>query len=151
MVDGQAELNGSDRQTAIATIARAARRPRAAMTLERRVEAQGQPQQATWRVTIDTGALAGRLPATQLFVAVTEDGLASSVSRGENAGHRLRHVAVVRSLRAIGTVSFDPSGRAEQDVTLELDREWNPEQHAASVAWIAEGPNSPVLGVAAQL
>jgi hypothetical protein len=35
-------------------------------------------------------------------MAVTEDGLHSSVSLGENAGHVLHHVATLRSLRKIG-------------------------------------------------
>jgi hypothetical protein len=38
----------------------------------------------------------------EVWLAVTEDGLHSSVSLGENAGHVLHHVATLRSLHKIG-------------------------------------------------
>ena len=84
---------------------------------------------------------------TYLFVAVTEDGLASSVARGENAGKTLRHVGVVRALRPLGRVWLDQDGRANQDVTLDLDPSWRVDRLHV-VAWLADGPNGRVLGSA---
>lgn len=50
----------------------------------------------------------GNLPtgtgAAEVLLALTETGLASQVGRGENAGHLLRHAAVVRELRTLDTV-----------------------------------------------
>ncbi len=60
----------------------------------------------------------GHLPASALndpaevYLAVTEDSLRSSVGGGENAGRHLSHSAVVRELIPIGTVTggvFDAS------------------------------------------
>jgi hypothetical protein len=129
----------------LAAIARSAKQPRAAVSLERLTAATTSPRQASWRVAIDASALTQRPPATHLFVAITEDGLASSVARGENAGRTLRHVAVVRSLRTLGRVWLDQAGRATQDFTIELETSWQPERLQV-VAWVADGPAGHVLG-----
>jgi hypothetical protein len=51
-----------------------------------------------------------------LYVALADNRNESQVARGENAGRDLAHVAVVRSLTQIGTISLDnPFAR---DVTV---------------------------------
>ncbi len=57
---------------------------------------------------------------TRTFLAVTEDNLVTSVARGENAGHVLRHIGVVRTLREIGPLSL---GRPA-NTTLAIDPAW---------------------------
>jgi len=49
--------------------------------------------------------------SAEVLLAITESGLRSSVSRGENAGRRLSHTAVVRKLMALGSV--DSQGGAQ--------------------------------------
>lgn len=57
-----------------------------------------------------------------LYLALTESGLSSSVSRGENRGRRLAHEHVVRSL--IGPLSLSAGGlQIERD--LALGSNWN--------------------------
>ncbi len=38
----------------------------------------------------------------EVMLAITENDLHSQVSRGENAGRTLRHIAVVRQLKVLG-------------------------------------------------
>ncbi len=60
----------------------------------------------------DSGALvvtyeaSGPMPAgkVQLYAALADDMDSSTVARGENAGHVLRHVSVVRSLVSLGSL-----------------------------------------------
>ena len=56
----------------------------------------------------------------RVFVAVTEDGLVSEVKAGENAGKRLVHDHVVRTLR---DVAVDDAGDAAGTVTLPVPAE----------------------------
>ncbi len=147
VIDGETQFVGSDRREALATIARAGARPRAALELEGIADPQAPPLKSAWRIAIDAGSLRQRPATPHLFVAVTEDDLASSVSRGENAGRTLRHVGVVRSLRPLGRVWFDQSGRVTKEVTIDLDRAWRTDQLHV-VAWIADGPTGRVLGSA---
>jgi hypothetical protein len=147
VVDGSAQVVGSDRREALATIARAAKVARAAVKIETADGAAAAPLRAAWRVTVDAAPLVKRPPLTYLFVAVTEDGLQSSVAHGENAGKTLHHTGVVRTLRPLGRVWLDQRGQASQDVTVDLDRAWQ-RDHLHLVAWIADGPTGRVLGSA---
>jgi hypothetical protein len=45
--------------------------------------------------------------AAQVILVLTEDGLSSSVTRGENAGRQLPHTAVVREFQVLGII--DPA------------------------------------------
>jgi hypothetical protein len=145
VIDGESQVVGSDRRGALQAIERAARRPRASVVLEQIDDAQAPPRRSSWRVSLDAHSLAPRPPATYLFVAVTEDGLASSVSRGENTGRTLRHVAVVRRLRALGRAWLDERGTVTQEVTIDLDPAWRRDRLHV-VAWAAAAPNGQVLG-----
>jgi hypothetical protein len=145
VVDGEAQLVGSDRREALAAIGRAAKRPRASVEMARINDPQAPPRKAAWKVAIDASSLVQRPALTYLFVAVTEDGLASSVARGENAGRTLRHVGVVRALRPLGRLWLDEDGKATRDVTLDLDPSWQVDRLHV-VAWLADGPNGRVVG-----
>lgn len=104
VVDGRTEFVGSDERAARSAISDAAREPKAFVRLV--------PDGAgAARVTV-AGASAG----AGVFLAVVEDGLSSDVTRGENAGKRLPHVAVARDLRAIGHV--DARGRFDEEVSV---------------------------------
>jgi hypothetical protein len=58
---------------------------------------------------------------TALYVALTESGLVSKVTAGENAGALLQHDHVVRALH--GGVAVDANGDAAAQLTLPLPRE----------------------------
>ncbi|HYW48610.1 MAG TPA: DUF1223 domain-containing protein [Bryobacteraceae bacterium] len=91
VVDGEKEFNGSDGGRASEAIAAAARRKKADIRLSR--------TDAGLQVDVDAA------PASaDLYLALAEDSATSQVSAGENSGRRLHHVAIVRSLRKIGSV-----------------------------------------------
>ncbi len=100
VVDGKAQLVGSDDDAARAAIARAARLPKAQVTLA---------ETAPGRLSVSVGHLpasAASDPA-EVYLAVTEDNLSSAVGGGENAGRHLSHSAVVRALVPIGAITAD--------------------------------------------
>ena len=105
IVDGKAQLVGSDGDAAEAAIRRAARLPHAQVSVS---QAEG------GRVAVHVGHLpaSAQNDPAEVYLAVTEDSLSSSVGGGENAGRHLSHSAVVRELIPIGTVTggvFDAS------------------------------------------
>jgi hypothetical protein len=70
---------------------------------------------------------------SNVYLAVTETGLSTFVQGGENAGHRLRHSAVVRSFGVIGRVDPKGANGGQLVSTLRLPREWKRENLRAVV------------------
>src|SRR5207244_1902134 len=58
----------------------------------------------------------------QVILAVTENNLASNVTKGENEGHRLLHSSVVRNMSIIGEVA----GKTEFAATtlISVNKTW---------------------------
>ena len=94
IVDGNVEFVGSDEGSARRAIERAAR----GSSTRAFVRAEAGATPGTLRVIV-AGAAAERGETADVLLAITEDGLVSSVTRGENAGSRLPHTAVARDLR----------------------------------------------------
>ena len=107
VIDGAVEFNGSDGRRAAAEIAQAAKRERVSVTLSHTGD----------RLKIETAPVSR---SADVLLAVAEDRQATSqVTAGENRGRNLRHVAVLRSLKKIGSVK---RGAAfAQDVSLPAD------------------------------
>jgi len=114
VVDGGVELVGSDRTRARAAIAAASRAPK--VPLEVRVAPSG-PSALTAQITAPPLPPGGS--GADLFVALTEDGLVSDVARGENAGRRLPHAAVVRVLERVARGKAGAPLAAERSFRLE--------------------------------
>jgi hypothetical protein len=119
VVDGAVEFIGSDRQAGITAIRHAAASKKAAVTAEVAVATTV----IDVRTTIAPGAL-GRLPDADVFVAITEDGLVSSVAAGENQGRRLAHAAVVRYLQKVDRVKKG-SPSASVSARIPIDTSWS--------------------------
>ena len=97
VVDGRRVFVGQDRETALKAIAAQATKPKRTVRLAwNPVDSRISPID----VHIDAGDTSARI-----WLAITEDGLASSVLRGENAGRTLKHAAVVRWLQQMGQVT----------------------------------------------
>lgn len=86
-------------------------------------------------------ALSGR--NAEMLLAVADDSDVSSVTRGENAGRTLKHVAVVRSLVSVG--KLDSDGRFSQDETVDLVR--GTTRNIRVVAILQQPEAGSVLGV----
>lgn len=89
VVDGETEFNGADGRRALAEISQADRRPKAQVRISR--------TGASLRMEV------GKPPASAaIFLILAQDSEMSDVTGGENEGHRLHHVAIVRNIRKIG-------------------------------------------------
>jgi hypothetical protein len=105
VIDGAAQIVGSDEAGMRRAIAQAASSPGIEIAIE---GAQWSGGAIHFKVRV-TGSPAQEASAhgANLVAAIAEDSAQSSVSRGENAGRTLRHVAVVRSLENFGKDAFD--------------------------------------------
>ncbi|MES2463633.1 MAG: DUF1223 domain-containing protein [Armatimonadota bacterium] len=107
VVDGQSEFLGSNRDAVQGAITRASRQPKIKISL---VSKDG-------LVSVKTAALHRALASADVYAAVLESNLSSSVKTGENAGRNLTHSAVVRQIQRIGTavpgIPFEGSFKPE--------------------------------------
>lgn len=135
IVDGKAQLVGSDGEAARAAITRAARLPKAQVTLS---------ETAPGRLSVSVGRLPASAPGdpADVFLAVTEDNLSSSVGGGENAGRHLFHSAVVRELVPIGTAT---GGTFTASPTVTLPSGWR-RGHLHAVVFAQERISRRIVG-----
>ena len=112
VVDGRANVLGSDERAIVRAVAAAGREPHG--TLRLTATPSG--------VRIAVTGLSGHSDA-EVMVAVVEDGLVSRVERGENAGRTLAHTAVVRALQRGGTIPA-AADRWTNEVPVSLDGSW---------------------------
>jgi len=123
VVGGRAEMLGSASSQARAAIAAAAHAPRVAVSLELTA---GAPPDDSLRAAIQAGPLPAEIAeSARVYLAVTEDGLASNVTAGENNGRHLEHRAVVR--RLISTGGTEPGRTFAGEVKGRIAREWKRE------------------------
>ena len=147
IVDGRAQFVGSDSGRARKAIASAARDSKAAVTVSLASE-----DTRAGSITLDVRA--ERLPSVsegdsaEVLLAITESGLRSSVSRGENAGRRLSHTAVVRKLTALGSVASQGGAQFVAKPVVQIPRGWKRDSLKA-VVFVQERTSRRVLGVAA--
>jgi hypothetical protein len=100
VVDGRIELVGSDERGAIEAIQNAAKSDKIPVSLSA-VHFDGSN---TIALHVETAALpSDASELVNVLVAIADDSDESHVSRGENAGRTLHHVAVVRTLVLVGT------------------------------------------------
>jgi hypothetical protein len=86
-----------------------------------------------------------KLHDSNIYLAVTENNLATLVQRGENAGHTVRHSAVVRSFGVIGKVDAKGASGGQVVSTLRLPREWKRENLRA-VVFVQERDSFHITG-----
>ena len=125
VIDGTTEFVGSDSRRAVAAIERAALTPKVDLRIEPRRDADSGPQTAHLRVSLPTLSNWNPKHGADVLLAITEDDLASNVTRGENAGAHLNHCSVVRELRVLGRVAPTVAFSASPD--LNLAENWKPE------------------------
>jgi hypothetical protein len=96
VIDGAVQLIGSDTAALKRALADASRKPKARLTIEASLAANGEVSGSASGPGLEVGSKEG----AELIWALTEDDLAIEVSRGENAKRTLRHSGVVRTLIA---------------------------------------------------
>ena len=135
VIDGQADFVGSDERAIRAGIQRAETRPKAAILL--RAESAGPEVKVSLEVTNQTRR-------ADLYLALANDPAQSRVTRGENSGRILQHVAVVRTQVRVGTLSA-PSPFAKE-LTLPLKN--GNSQSWRVVAFLQDSGSRQIFGAA---
>jgi hypothetical protein len=104
----------------------------------------------TLHAHLETGALDASFGSrgAEVYVAIALNRAESQVSAGENAGHRLEHVSVVKSLTKVGALK--PGQALEQDIQLKLGL--GPDARGLRlIAFVQEPQQGRVLGAASML
>jgi hypothetical protein len=135
VVDGAAQMVGSDERKLTAAVAQAATATKAELTI----------QDAQWSGNAVKFSVKGAADTkTVLVAALADDSAQTAVKAGENKGRNLRHVAVVRALEEMGKGADD--GRA---LTLKAPASKPGEAEASGpmrlVVFVADRHNGHVL------
>ncbi len=143
VVDGQSEFVGSRESKARSAIQQAGGRKKTEVTIT--VDASG--KNGAPAIHIKVGALQNATSgdAPEVWLAITETGLHSSVKGGENGGEELRHAAVVRKLQKLGAAKNSGENSFSADHPLKLDSGWKRE-NARVVVFVQERNSKKILG-----
>ncbi len=146
VVNGHSQFVGNDAREAEFEIEKAA----AGVKTEVAITSGKPAAKGSQHFTVSVGKLAGNKAGdvAEIWLAVTEDGLHSPVSRGENAGHVLNHVATLRSLRKIGAADANgASASFTGDTLVKFNSHWAPENLHVTV-FVQEKKSREILGAA---
>ena len=155
VVDGRAEFVGSDAGAARRAIERSRAAPHGVVQIDLMpVGAELAPpgradQGRPLHVAVSVTGLPplGRGDRADLIVAVTESGLRTEVTRGENHGRTLTHAAVVRHMAAIGQVASDGAASASASADIPLASDWQRDRLTV-VAFVQELRGRTILASA---
>jgi hypothetical protein len=145
VIQGQVEFVGSHAQLARQKILDAARNASAPVTLEQ-AQTDGKGG-VNLKVTIGKWTGTAKGGAAEVWLAITETGLHSAVTGGENVGHELRHAAIVRTMRKIGEARADSEPSFSGNATTSLHSDWKRENLRA-VVFVQEKKSRRILGAA---
>jgi hypothetical protein len=143
IVNGIAEFSGGDGKRALQEIERAAQVQTTLVELKTAANA-GNAELVDLSVQI-TNPKTGKVRNSNVYLAVTESGLASNVSAGENSGRRLQHAPVVRNFGVIGKIASRGTSGGQFTNTLRLPPEWKRESLRA-VVFVQEQDSHRITG-----
>ncbi len=141
VVDGHAELVGSDELGAIDAVENETRFVKVPLSLSG-VHFENNNKVSMHVEASPLEAIGAR--SANLYLAIADESDVSQVRRGENAGRTLKHVAVLRSLVPVGTVN--KADKVSKDITVNVSNESR--GHLRIVGIIQEPSAGRVLGVA---
>lgn len=145
VVDGRSQFVGSNVGKARDAIASASHDSKTAVTVSLASE-DARAASIRLEVRADRPQSISERDSAQVLLAITESGLRSSVARGENAGRRLSHTAVVRKLITLGSVDSQGSQFVAKPV-VKVDKSWKLE-NVKAVVFVQEVTSRRVLGAA---
>ena len=145
IIDGQVELTGGQEDKTAQAVAQAIAQPKTEVTL-----ATANSSSEGTQLNVRIGKLLGGTDrdSAEVWLAITESGLASSVDAGENAGKNLRHASVLRSLHRIGVANAKNDSAFESSQKVKFKSSWN-RQHLQLAVFIQEKKSMKILGAAA--
>lgn len=116
VVDGSEQFVGGDARSIQAAIAKAAAKPKTPLQI---LQAKRDGSNILVQISLANSSTNAR---GHLWIAIADDVDESNVTRGENSGRTLSHVAVVRRLEKVGDTA---KGRAlERSLRLPFDPAW---------------------------
>ncbi len=140
VVDGMVQLVGNDERELQRDIVRGSSLPKQELII---TEAQASHDAVQFSVR-GTGQ---RKDTSVLMAALAEDAVQSSVTRGENAGRTLRHVAVVRVMQEFGS-GVDDGRSLKMKLPEQLSKHDSKlSGHLRLVTFLADPQTGHVLGV----
>lgn len=145
VVDGESQFVGSDARDASLAIRKAASSPKTAVEIRESPSEEKGEQDLAVSVKKLAGDTTGDV--AEVWLAVTEDGLRSSVNRGENSGRELTHVATLRSLRKIGLAEENQATAFSGAAEVKFDSHWNRE-NLAVVVFVQLKRSRKIIGAA---
>jgi hypothetical protein len=137
VVNGRAEFNGSDQMRAASEIPLAAKAARADVGL-------AFASDGVVHLTVDHLPVGTR--TADMYLAITETALETSVQSGENTGRRLRHTGVVRSLTTLGHLDGRKGGYSA-DAKINLKPDWQRE-NVRLVLFVQDRSTRKIVGAA---
>jgi hypothetical protein len=145
IVDGRIQFVGSNAGKARDAISKAAQESKAEITITlAKTTARAEGEVAIEiRVSNLPSVAAG---IADVMLAITESGLRSNVSRGENAGRKLTHTAVVRKLSNLGSVD-SASGSFSSTAAATIEKGWT-RSNLKAVVFVQSRESRRVLGAA---
>jgi hypothetical protein len=141
IVDGQTPFVGNQSKSIVEAIAKAARSTKADVSI---ATAKSAAKSITLLVRVRNVLGVSSADTAEVMLALTESGLLSTVSRGENSGHTLAHSAVVRKLTRLGTAD---GGSFSVERSSDLNSNWK-RQNMKAVVFVQERNSRRVLGAA---
>ena len=142
VVDGAAQLVGSNGEKLGNAIVQAAAAPKADLAIA----------SAQWSGGAMQFVLHGSVnPDANVFAALAEDSEQINVLRGENGGHTLHHVAVVRTIEKLGKADAGgPLGGKTLSVRLPANKEVKEAGSLRLVVFVANRHSGHVMAIAEQ-
>jgi len=137
VVDGNFEFLGSDRERASQAFEKASVLPTVMVRISSLTIENGK-----LRAHVETDPLPSK---AEVFVALALEHAQSQILHGENGGHRLEHVAIVRSLTKVGKAASGE--KFSKDVSLTLSA---PGQPYRVIAFVQEPNQGKILGAAVE-
>jgi hypothetical protein len=143
VVDGSSEFNGSDSALANKAFAKVLGAP----TIPVRLSSVSTDASNILHAHIEIGSQASTFgsPQAEVYVAVALNRVESQVSSGENAGHRLAHVSVVKSLTKVGALNQGQVLARNVQLKLEPGSDF---RNLRLIAFVQEPRQGRVLGAA---
>jgi hypothetical protein len=148
VVNGHAQLVGSRADQAVKAVQDAQGTPATFVKLT--PASVGNPNEPHFTVSVGKIAQLSPGDAADVWLAITESGLSSQVSRGENAGRNLSHASVLRSMRRVGNADAHAETNSFQgDASAKLKSNWKRE-NLTVVVLVQEKKSRRILGAASQ-
>lgn len=143
VVDGGTQFNGSDGPRALDAIDKASRGAKTEVKLTSTGEKNSR------RISVSVGSMPQDLgkDVAEVWLAVSEDGLHSQATAGENKGRALGHVATLRSLRKIGTADPHNPVSFSGDTEVKVNSHWNT-ANLRVIVFVQRKKSRAILGLA---